>query len=80
MFSPYAKAILAALIAGVGGIALGYADDTLSKGELWGAISLGLVAGGGVFGIPNRDPHAEHQDESIQPPTRPSLFDEDGAA
>jgi hypothetical protein len=73
---PYAKAILAALIAGVGGIALGYTDDALSKGELWGSISLGLVAGGGVFGVPNRDPRAEHQDESVQPAEHRSLFDE----
>lgn len=72
---PYAKAIAAAVIAGVGGIALGYADDVLSKGELWGAISLGLVAGGGVFGVPNRAPDAEHQDDSV-PLERPSLFDE----
>lgn len=72
---PYAKAILAALIAAVGGIALGYADDSLTKGEFWGAISLGLASGGGVFGIPNKDPRAQHQDESVQPPERRSLFD-----
>lgn len=49
----YAKAIAATVIAGVGGIAVGYTDDTLTRGEFWAAISLGLVAGGGVFGIRN---------------------------
>lgn len=50
---PYAKAVGAAVIAGVGGIALGYVDDSLTKGEFWGAISLGLAAAGAVFGIRN---------------------------
>lgn len=54
--SPYAKAVAATVIAGVGGIAVGYADDTLTRGEFWAAISLGLVAGGGVFGIRNGTP------------------------
>ena len=51
---PYAKALVAALVAGVGGIATGYADDALTKGELWAAIALGLATGGAVFGVPNR--------------------------
>lgn len=51
---PYAKALAATVIAGVGAIAVGYADDALTRGELWAAISVGLAAGGAVFGIPNR--------------------------
>lgn len=49
----YAKAIVAALVAGVGAIATGYADDSLTQGELWAAISTGLAAGAATFGIRN---------------------------
>lgn len=48
-----AKAIGAAVVAGVGGIAVGYVDNSLTTGEFWAAISLGLTAGGAVFGIRN---------------------------
>lgn len=51
----YAKAILAGVIALVGGIAVGYADDTLTKGEFWAAAAAAAVALGGVFQIPNQD-------------------------
>lgn len=51
----YVKAILAGLIALVGGIAVGYADDSLTKGELWAAAAAGLVALGGVFQVPNKE-------------------------
>lgn len=50
----YAKAILAGLIALVGGIAVGYTDDTLTKGEFWAAAAAGFVALGGVFQVPNK--------------------------
>lgn len=50
----YAKAIAATVVAVTGGIAVGYADDALTKGELWAAIAAGAVAAGAVFGIPNR--------------------------
>lgn len=49
----YAKAILAGLVALVGGIAVGYADDTLTRGEFWTAASAGVAALAGVFGIRN---------------------------
>lgn len=51
----YTKAILAGLIAIVGGIAVGYTDDSLTRGEFWTALSAGLVALGGVFQVPNKD-------------------------
>ncbi|KRB73090.1 hypothetical protein ASE01_20150 [Nocardioides sp. Root190] len=50
-----AKATTAAAIAGVGGVAVGYADDSLTRGELWAAIAAAVVAGGGVFGVRNGD-------------------------
>lgn len=51
---PYAKAIAAALVAGVGGIAAGYVDDVLTTGEVWAALALATTSGATVFGIPNR--------------------------
>jgi len=50
----YAKAIAGAVVALVGGIAVGYVDDTLTKGEFWSAAAAATVAAGAVFGIPNR--------------------------
>lgn len=50
---PYAKAIAATLVALVGGIAVGYADDTLTTGEAWSAIAAAVTAGAAVFGIRN---------------------------
>lgn len=50
---PYAKAISAALVALVGGIAVGYADESLTTGETWAAIAAAVTAAGAVFRIPN---------------------------
>lgn len=52
---PYAKAILAALVAGVGGVAVGYADDSLTTGEFWAAMAAAVTAGAAVFGVRNGD-------------------------
>lgn len=52
-FAPYAKAIAAAAVAGVGAIATGYADDSLTKGEFWSAAAVAVAAGAAVFGIRN---------------------------
>ena len=51
--APYAKALLATLVAGVGGIAVGYADDSLTKGEFWAAMAAAVTAGAAVFGVRN---------------------------
>ena len=50
----YAKAIVAAAVALTGGIAVGYADDSLTTGELWTAIAAGVAALGATFGVRNR--------------------------
>lgn len=52
--TPYAKALVATAIAITGGVAVGYADDSLTKGELWTAIAAGVAALGATFGVPNR--------------------------
>lgn len=66
--APYAKAIIGALIAGVSVIAAGVTDGHLSAGEWVSALLAALVALGGVYKIPNADPTATHQDESVTPP------------
>ena len=65
---PYAKAVMAGVVAAAGAVATGYADEILSTGEVWMAVSAGLTAAGATWVIPNRDPKAEHQEESVQPP------------
>lgn len=49
----YLKAIAAGLVALTGGLAIGYVDDSLTKGELWTAIAAGVANAGVVFGVPN---------------------------
>ena len=49
----YAKALLAGAISFTGSLAVGYVDDSLTKGELWTAIAAGVAALGVVFGVPN---------------------------
>ena len=66
--TPYAKAIVAALIAFSGAVAVGYSDNAMTAAEWWFSGSTGLTALGVVFGVPNKDPRAQHQDESVQPP------------
>lgn len=67
-FAPYAKAIVGALTAGLGALGTALTDGDVSAQEWVAVASATLVALGVVFGVPNRDPHAEHQDESVQPP------------
>lgn len=62
----YAKALVAALIALVGGIAVGYTDDTLTKGEFWAAAAASLVALGGVFQIPNKAEPSEDGASTVE--------------
>ena len=58
--APYAKAFLAAVIAGLGSLATALVDDTslgdVSDGQ-WLAVALAtLVALGAVFAVPNKQP------------------------
>lgn len=68
-FAPYAKAIVGALIAGLGAVGTALTDNTISTQEWVAIASATLVALGVVFGVPNKDPQVEHQDESVQPPS-----------
>lgn len=56
--APYAKAIIAALIAGLSALAAGLEDNSLTSQE-WITIALAfVVALGAVFAVPNRPPPA----------------------
>lgn len=60
VITPYAKAILAALVAGLGALATALVDDNslgdVSDGQ-WLAVALAfLVALGAVFAVPNKQP------------------------
>ena len=54
---PYAKALVGGAAAMAAGLAVGYADDTLTRGEFWTAVAGALGALGVTFGVPNRASH-----------------------
>jgi len=67
--APYAKAVVAALIAGLASAQQALDGNNDIDGSEWIAVALATLVGlGAVFAIPNRDPQAMHQDESVQPP------------
>lgn len=52
---PYAKAVLAAIIAAIS-FAVPVVDDGVTASEVLGIVLAGLVALGSVYAIPNRRP------------------------
>ena len=71
--APYYKAVTAFLVPFLGQIiaALTATSDggsAITTSEWLTAVVTSLVAGGVVFSVPNKDPEAKHQDESVQPP------------
>ncbi|MCF6376887.1 hypothetical protein L2K70_04665 [Nocardioides KLBMP 9356] len=42
--------------------------EHITTGEWVTAVVACIVTSAAVYGTPNRDPEAEHQDESVQPP------------
>jgi hypothetical protein len=71
--APYAKAVLASVLAGLGAAKLALVPDengvSQITGSEWLDISYAVIASLVlVFAIPNKDPKAKHQDESVQPP------------
>ena len=51
-----AKALTAALVAGIGATATAAVDDTITLGEWWAAAAAAAAALGAVYRIPNRPP------------------------
>jgi hypothetical protein len=66
--APYWKAVVAFLVPGV--IAVSYAsrDGVLTRSEWITAACSCLITAASVYFVPNKDPNATHQDESVQPP------------
>lgn len=70
MFSkiaPYGKAIMGAVIGGLGAARLALSDDVITQAEGIDIATVVLTALLVVWAIPNKDPKGEHQDESVQP-------------
>lgn len=71
--SPYWKAILGFLAPGavIIGSAVTEASDggtAITTAEWVTAVVTMIVTGAAVYGVPNKDPLGQHQDESTQPP------------
>lgn len=52
--APYAKAVVAALVAGLSAVATGFADGGISAQEIVLAVIAFLVGLGAVFAVPNK--------------------------
>ena len=71
--APYLKALVGFITPGVVGLVAAVQDGSPGSSAITGPEWVGIGAaciltGGAVFGIPNKDPQAEHQAESVQPP------------
>jgi hypothetical protein len=71
--APYYKAVTGFAVPFLGSVGFALTEASASgsditTGEWVQAAVLGLVGGGTVFSIPNKDPKAQHQHESVQPP------------
>lgn len=51
--TPYRKAVAAAIVAFGGALATASIDGGVSAGEWFGIVAAALVAGGGVYAVPN---------------------------
>ena len=64
----YLKAIVGALIAGLGSLYQALDNGTVTAQE-WVAVAIATLAAlGVVWGVPNLDPKARRQRMSVQPP------------
>lgn len=79
--APYAKAVVGfitpgAVLIGAAVTEASVGGSSITTSEWVTAAVACIVTGGAVYRTPNKDPEAEHQDESVQPPERRGLFDE----
>jgi hypothetical protein len=66
--APYAKALTGAAIAGLASLQQALDDSSVSAQE-WTGVAIATLSGLAlVWAIPNKDPEAQHQAESVQPP------------
>lgn len=71
---PYLKAVVGFVAPGVATLVAAVQDaspggSTITSTEWVGILAACVLTGGAVFYTPNKDPQAQHQDESVQPPT-----------
>ena len=71
--APYWKAVVGFVSPGIVGLVAAVQDGSPGASSVTGAEWVGIAAAclltaAGVYGIPNRDPRALHQNESVQPP------------
>lgn len=70
---PYLKAVVAFITPGVTTLVAAVQDASPGGSNITGPEWVGIFAAciltsGLVYAVPNKDPQAEHQDESVQPP------------
>lgn len=65
-FLPYAKAVVAILGAAITTALVQLPDSDAV--QTYGPIVASVLTALSVYLVPNRDPQADHQDESVQPP------------
>lgn len=66
--APYAKALIGAIVAGLASLQQALDDGVVNAQEGTG-VGIAFLSGLAlVWAIPNKDPEAAHQDESVQPP------------
>ena len=71
--APYWKAIVGFVTPGVIAAVAAVQDGSpggqgITMPEWVGIAAACVLTGGAVFAVPNKDPNADHQDESVQPP------------
>jgi hypothetical protein len=66
--APYAKALIGAVVAGLASLQQALDDGVVNPQEGTGVAIAFLSGLALVWAVPNKDPEAEHQDESVQPP------------
>lgn len=64
----YLKALVGALIAGLGSLSVALTDGSVTAQEWVTTAIATLVALATVWGVPNLDPKAKRQQQSVQPP------------
>jgi hypothetical protein len=64
---PMMKSLVGALVAALA-FAIPVVDDGVTLSEALGILLAGLTGLGVVYAVPNKDPLARRQDESVQPP------------
>jgi hypothetical protein len=71
--APYFKAVIAFIVPGIIALIAAVSDGSDNGSKITGPEWIGIAAAciltsAGVWGVPNRDPNATHQRESVQPP------------